>query len=177
MKKSLHRNMLSCVASPLKLSELESSKQICYQVVASPLHRCALLLAEMITINKQRLKLDISHHESMRPPSSLLMHLTSSQGDKSSSLGEQMKDTSAPPLLDAPLLHVKCSLSEMKAMDPWKCSPCKLKPNKSLSSSSQGFLSNPHEVRPLPPQDMCPSSLLQNSQVKNAFPKLTLPSL
>jgi hypothetical protein len=53
MKKSLHRNVLSCAASPLKLSELESSKQICYQVAASPLNMCALLLAEMITINKQ----------------------------------------------------------------------------------------------------------------------------
>jgi hypothetical protein len=84
MKKFLHRNVLSCAASPMKLLELKSSKQICYQVAASPLHRCALLLAEMITITKQRLKLDISHHESMHPPSSLLMHLTSSQGDKSS---------------------------------------------------------------------------------------------
>jgi hypothetical protein len=97
MKKSLHRIVLSCAASPLKLSELESSKQICYQVAANPLHRCALLLAEMIIINKQRLKLDISHHESMRPPSSLLMHLTSSQGDKSSSPDEQMKDNKCAP--------------------------------------------------------------------------------
>jgi hypothetical protein len=144
MKKSLHRNVLSCAASQLKLSELESSKQCSYQVAVNPLHRCALLLAEMITINKQRLKLDISHRESMHPPSSLLMHLTSSQGDKSSSPSEQMKDPSAPPLLDAPLLHVKCSLQEIEAMAPWKCSPCKLKPTKSLSSSSQGFLSNPH---------------------------------
>ena len=96
MKKSLHRNVLSSAASPLKLSKLESSKQICYQVVANPLNRCALLLAEMITINKQRLKLDMSHHESMRPPSSLLMHLTSPQGDKSSSPGEQMKEINVP---------------------------------------------------------------------------------
>jgi hypothetical protein len=114
MKKSLHRNVLSCAASPLKLSELESSKQICYQVAASPLNMCALLLAEMITINKQRLKLDISHHESMRPPSSLLLHLTSSQGDKSSSPGEQMKDPSAPPLLDAPLLHENAPSQERR---------------------------------------------------------------
>jgi hypothetical protein len=92
MKKSLHRNVFSCAASPLKLSELESSKQICYQVAASPLNRCALLLAEMITINKQRIKLDMSHHESKRPPSSLLLHMTSSQGDKSSSSDEHMKD-------------------------------------------------------------------------------------
>ena len=53
MKKSLHRNVLSYAASPLKPSELESSKKICYQVAASPLNMCALLLAEMITINKQ----------------------------------------------------------------------------------------------------------------------------
>jgi hypothetical protein len=52
MKKSLHRNVLSCAASPLKLSELETSKQICYQVAASPLNSCALLQAEMITVNK-----------------------------------------------------------------------------------------------------------------------------
>jgi hypothetical protein len=88
MKKSLHRNVLSYAASPLKPSELESSKKICYQVAASLLNRCALLLAERITINKQRLKMDISHHESMCPPSSLLLHLTSSQGDKSSSPSE-----------------------------------------------------------------------------------------
>jgi hypothetical protein len=50
MKKSLHRNVLSCAASPLKLSELDSSKQICYQVAVNPLHRCTLLLADMITI-------------------------------------------------------------------------------------------------------------------------------
>ena len=96
MKKPLHRNVLSCAASPLKLSELESSKQIYYQVAASALNMCALLQAEMITINKQRLKMDISHHESMRSPSSLLMHLTSSQVDKSSSPGEHMKKINAP---------------------------------------------------------------------------------
>jgi hypothetical protein len=62
MKKPLHRNVLSCVASPLKLSELESSKQICYQVAASHLNPCALLLAEMITINKLSLKLKVSLH-------------------------------------------------------------------------------------------------------------------
>jgi hypothetical protein len=56
MKKPLHRNVLSCAASPLKLSELKSSKQICYQVAASHLNSCALLLANLITINKLRLK-------------------------------------------------------------------------------------------------------------------------
>ena len=113
MKKSLHRNVLSCAASPLKLSELKSSKQICYQVAASPLNRCALLLAEMITINKQRLKMDISHHESMRSPSSLLMHHTSSQFDKSSSPSEQLKDNKcAPPPQDAPLLHMHAPSKE-----------------------------------------------------------------
>jgi hypothetical protein len=102
MKKSLHRNVLSCAASPLKLSELESSKQICYQVAVNPLHKCALLLAEMITINKLSQKLNVSLHKSKHPSSSLPMHKISSQGDKSSSPGEHMKDTSAPPLLDAP---------------------------------------------------------------------------
>ena len=99
MKKPLHRNVLSYAASPLKLSELKSSKQICYQVAANPLNSCALLQAEMITINKLRLKLDISHHESMRPPSSLLMHQTSFRSDKSSSPGEQLKKSSAPSSL------------------------------------------------------------------------------
>ena len=68
----------------------------------------------------------------------------------------------------------KCSLSEMEAMAPWKCSPCKLKQHKSLSSSSQGFCSNPHEVRPSPSQDMRPP-LLQKSQVKNESPKCLYP--
>jgi hypothetical protein len=77
-----------------------------------------------------------------------------------------------PPLLDAPLLHVNAPSQEMKAKTPWKYSPCKLKATKSLSSSSQGFLSNPHEVRPPSPQEMRPSSLLQNSQVKNESPKI-----
>jgi hypothetical protein len=62
MKKPLHRNVLSCAASPLKLSKLKSSKQICYQVAASHLNPCALLLAEMITINKLSLKLKVSLH-------------------------------------------------------------------------------------------------------------------
>jgi hypothetical protein len=92
MKKFLNRNVLSCVASPLKLSELESSKQICYQVVASPLNMCALLLAEMITINKQSQKLNVSLHRNKRPSSPLPMHRTSSQSDKSSSSDEHMKD-------------------------------------------------------------------------------------
>jgi hypothetical protein len=80
-----------------------------------------------------------------------------------------------PPPLDAPLLHVMCSLSRMKAKTPWKYSPCKLQATKSLSSSSQGFLSNPHEVHPPSPQEMCPSSLLQNSQVKNESQKYLYP--
>jgi hypothetical protein len=78
MKKSLHRNVLSCAASPLKLSELESSKQICYQVAASPLNSCALLQAEMITINKLNLKLKVSLHRNKCPSSPLPMHKTSS---------------------------------------------------------------------------------------------------
>jgi hypothetical protein len=102
MKKSLHRNVLSCAASPLKLSELKSSKQICYQVAASHLNPCALLLANLITINKLRLKMDISHHESKRPPPSLLMHQTSSGSDKTSSPGEHLKKSSAPSSQDAP---------------------------------------------------------------------------
>jgi hypothetical protein len=92
MKKSLHRNVLSCAASPLKLSELESSKQICYQVAANPLNMCALLLAEMITIKKLSQKLNVSLHRSKRPSSPLPMHQTSSQSDKSSSSDEHMKD-------------------------------------------------------------------------------------
>jgi hypothetical protein len=87
----------------------------------------------------------------MWPPSILLMQLTSSQDSKSSSPGEQMKDTSVPPLLDAPLLHIKCSLQEIEAITPWICSPCKLKVARASSSISQGFLLNPHQVRPLPP--------------------------
>jgi hypothetical protein len=111
----------------------------------------------------------------MRPPSSLLLHLTSSQGDKSSSPSEQMKDPSAPPLLDAPLLHENAPSQEKKAKTPWKYSPCKLQANTSSSSSSQGFYSNPHEVSPPSPQDLRPSSLLQNSQVKNESPKYLYP--
>jgi hypothetical protein len=68
-----------------------------------------------------------------------------------------------------------CSLSEVKAMAPWKCSPCKLKSNSSFSSSSQGFYSNPHEMRPPSPQEMRPSPLLQKSQVKNESPKCLYP--
>jgi hypothetical protein len=70
-----------------------------------------------------------------------------------------------------------CSLSEVKAKTPWKYSPCKLQATKSLSSSSQGFLSNPHEVHPPSPQEKCPSSLLQNSQVNNESPKCLYPLL
>jgi hypothetical protein len=156
MKKSLHRNVLSCAASPLKLSELKSSKEICYQVAVNPLHRCALLLAEIITINKLSHKLNASLHRSKHPSSPLPMQQTSSQGDKSSSPDEQMKDNKCPPLVDAPLFQMACSLQEIEVKTPWTCSPCKLKPNKSFSSSSQGFLSNPHEVLPPNPQEMRP---------------------
>jgi hypothetical protein len=97
MKKPLHRNVLSCAASPLKLSELKSSKQICYQVAASHLNPCTLLLAKLITINKLRLKVNISHHESLRPLSSLLMHQISPQSDKCSSPGEHMKKNKCTP--------------------------------------------------------------------------------
>jgi hypothetical protein len=93
MKKSLHGNVLSYVASPLKLSELESSKQIYYQVVVSPLNMCTLLLAEMITINKLSQKLNVSLHRNKHPSSPLPMHQISSQSDKSSSSNEQMKET------------------------------------------------------------------------------------
>jgi hypothetical protein len=99
MKKSLHRNVLSCAASPLKLSELESSKQICYQVAASPLNMCALLLAEMITRNKQSQILNVSLHRNKRPSSPLPMHQISSQSDKTSSSDEQMKETECALLL------------------------------------------------------------------------------
>ena len=79
------------------------------------------------------------------------MHQTSTWSDKSSSSSEQLKDNKcAPPPQDAPLLHAKCSLWRMKAKPPWITSPCKLQATKSLSSSSQGFYSNPHEVHPPP---------------------------
>jgi hypothetical protein len=123
MKKSLHRNVLSCAASPLKLSELESSKQICYQVAASPLHRCALLLAEMITINKLSHKLNVSLHRNKRPSSPLPMQQTSSQGDKSSSSDEQMKDN-------------KCASSPRCAPPP-----CKMLPHRNGSYGSMEILS------------------------------------
>ena len=80
-----------------------------------------------------------------------------------------------PPLSDAPLLHENAPDQERKAKTPWITSPCKLQANTSSSSSSQGFCSNPHEVRPSPPQDMRPPSLLQNSQVKNESPKCLYP--
>jgi hypothetical protein len=104
MKKSLHRNVLSYAASPLKLSELKSSKQICYQVAASPLNAsplnmCALLLAEMITINKLSHILNISLHRNKRPSSPLPMHQTSSQSDKPSTSDEQLKDNKCALLL------------------------------------------------------------------------------
>jgi hypothetical protein len=80
-----------------------------------------------------------------------------------------------PPLSDAPLLHENAPDQEENAKTPWKYSPCKLQANTSSSSSSQGFFSNPHEVRPPSPQDLCPSSLLQNSQVKNESQKYLYP--
>jgi hypothetical protein len=87
-----------------------------------------------------------------------------------------MKDNKcAPPPQDAPLLHMHAPDQERKAKTPWITSPCKLQANKSSSSSSQGFFSNPHEVRPSPPQDMRPPSLLQKSQVKNESPKCLYP--
>ena len=130
----------------------------------------------MITINKLNLKLKVSLHRNKHPSSPLLMHQTSTWSDKSSSPSEQLKDNKcAPPPQDAPLLNAKCSLWRMKAKPPWITSPCKLQANTSSSSSSQGFLSNPHEVRPSPPQDMRPPSLLQKSQVKNESPKCLYP--
>jgi hypothetical protein len=99
MKKSLHRNFLSYAASPLKLLELESSKQICYRVTASPLNMCALLLAEMITKNKLSHKLNVSLHKNKHPSSPLPMHQTSSSFDKSSSPDEQMMDNKCTLLL------------------------------------------------------------------------------
>jgi hypothetical protein len=80
-----------------------------------------------------------------------------------------------PPLSDAPLLHENAPDQEENAKTPWKYSPCKLQANTSSSSSSQGFCSNPHEVRPPSPQDLRPSSLLQNSQVKNESQKYLYP--
>jgi hypothetical protein len=67
MKKSLNRNVLSCVASPLKLSELKTSKKIYYQVAASPLNMCTLLLVEMITKNKLSHKMNVSLHRNKTP--------------------------------------------------------------------------------------------------------------
>jgi hypothetical protein len=108
MKKPLHRNVLSCAASPLKLSELKSSKQICYQVAASHLNPCALLLANLITINKLRLKL-----KSLTMKASALLlsscirpHLRS---DKSSSPGEQLKEIWCALLLKMRPPPCKCS--------------------------------------------------------------------
>jgi hypothetical protein len=99
MKKFLHKNVLSYAAFPLKLSELESSKQIFYQVAASPLNMCALLLAEMITKNKLSHKLNVSLHRNKRPSFPFPMHQTSSQFDKTSSSDEQMKETKCTLLL------------------------------------------------------------------------------
>jgi len=110
MKKSLHVNVLSYVASPLKLSEIESSKQCSYQVVVNPLHRCALLLAKMITINKLSHKLNVSLHRNKCPSSPLPMKQTSSQGDKSSSSDEKMKDN-------------KCASSPKCTPPPYKMLP------------------------------------------------------
>jgi hypothetical protein len=68
-----------------------------------------------------------------------------------------------------------CSISKVKDNTPWKYSPCKLQATKRFSSSSQWFFSNPHEVCPSSPQDLRPSSLLQNSQVKNESQKYLYP--
>jgi hypothetical protein len=82
-----------------------------------------------------------------------------------------MKEINAPSSSRCAPPPYTCSLSEVKAMAPWKCSPCKLKPTSSFSSSSQEFYSNSHEVHPPSPQEMCPSSLLRKSQVKNESQK------
>jgi hypothetical protein len=82
-----------------------------------------------------------------------------------------------PPLSDAPLLHENALDQEENAKNPWIYSPCKLQANTHSSSISQGFFSNPHEVHPPSPQDLHPSYLLQNSQVKNESQKYLLPSL
>jgi hypothetical protein len=58
-------------------------------------------------------------------------------------------------------IHENSPDQEENAKTPWKYSSCKLQDNTSSSSSSQGFCSNPHEVRPPSPQDLRPSSLLQ----------------
>jgi hypothetical protein len=92
MKKSLHRNVLSCAASPLKLLELESSKQICHQVAVSSLNMCTLLLAKIIIINKQILILNVSLHRNKFPSSPLPMHQISYQSNKTSSSDEKMKE-------------------------------------------------------------------------------------
>jgi hypothetical protein len=175
MKKPLHRNVLSCVASPLKLSELKSSKQICYQVAASHLNPCALLLAEMITINKLRQKLDISHHESMRPPPSLLMHQTSTGSDKISSPGEHLKKSSAPSSQDAPLLHENAPDKKGKAKAPWMNSPCKLQAPRVSLKPSRVLAQTLMKCAPSPPQDVRPPSLPHKSQVKNESPKCLYP--
>jgi len=130
---------------------------------------CALLLAKMITRNKLSHKLNVSLHRSKCPSSPLPMHQTSSWSDKSSSPDEKMMDNKCalPPYA--------FSLLEVKAKTPWKYSPCNLQAAKSLSSISQGFYSNPHEVHPPSPEEMRPSPLLQKSQVKNESPKYLYP--
>jgi hypothetical protein len=80
-----------------------------------------------------------------------------------------------PPLSDVPHLHENAPDKEENAKTLWKYSPCKLQANTTSSSSSQGFCSNPHEVRPPSPQDLCPSSLLQHSQVMNESQKYIYP--
>jgi hypothetical protein len=175
MKKPLHRNVLSCAASPLKLSELKSSKQICYQVAASHLNPCALLLAEMITINKLRQKLDISHHESMRPPPSLLMHQTSSGSDKNSSPGEHLKKNKCALLSRCALLHANAPEQERMAMAPWMNSPCKLQAPRVSLKPSRVLAQTPMKCAPSPPQDVRPPSLPHKSQVKNESPKCLYP--
>jgi hypothetical protein len=86
-----------------------------------------------------------------------------------------MKDKECALLLKMRPSSMQSAPSEVKAKTPWKYSPCKLQATKSSSSSSQGFLSNPHEVRPSPPQDVRPPPLLQKSQMKNESPKCLYP--
>jgi hypothetical protein len=124
MKKPLHRNVLSCAASPLQLSELKTSKQICYQVAASHLNSCAPPLCKSDHKNKLRLKREISHHESVRPPPSLLLLQTSLRSDKCSSPGEQLKEKWCALLLRCALLHANAPEQKMMNVAPWISSPC-----------------------------------------------------
>jgi hypothetical protein len=68
-----------------------------------------------------------------------------------------------------------CSLSEVKAKTPWKYTLMQDPSNQELLLKLSRVFSNPHEVRPPSPQEMRPSSLLQNSQVKNESKKYLYP--